>query len=288
MSRKVVSSFSPKLKLNHGDQLAEKQDVLLPFKTGAWIFLFVARVLGFLDHQIANHIFDTTHKQAVVYPSTESDAEFICNCHASFLSPMLHLPITVYRFDRRTKEYRFSHCLRSCVPGNYSPPAILNCSTGMGMLREGLELLKAAMRAPAVVLMHGSRTKVLSASGDEVISILPPTATEVPVIRAYEMLCINIPSCILHYRLRRDGTLVFCIAEEVNCLTCHVPETVCASYLKKHLDARAGYIRKLIRDRRVVVDMGARACVYSLETLHRRRVLVVENNNDDDNAARSI
>ena len=62
-----ASSFSPKLKLNHGDQLAEKHDVLLPFKTGAWIFLFVARVLGFLDHQIAYHIFDTTHKQAFVY-----------------------------------------------------------------------------------------------------------------------------------------------------------------------------------------------------------------------------
>ncbi len=199
---------------------------------------------------------------------------------------MMHLPVTVYRFDRRTKEYRFSHCLRSSVPGN-APPAVLNCSTGMGMLREGLELLKAAMRAPAVVLIHGTRSKALSASGDEIVSM--PPASEVPVIRAYEMLCVNIPSCILHYRLRRDGALVLCVVEEVNCLTCHVPETLCgATYLKKHLAARAEYIRKLMRDRRVVVDMGARACVYSLETLHRRRVLLVSGENEDEIANRSI
>lgn len=186
---------------------------------------------------------------------------------------MMHLPVTVYRFDRRAREYRFSHCLRSSVPGN-APPPVLNCSTGMGMLREGLELLKAAMRAPAVVLIHGTRSKVLSASGDEIASM--PPASEVPVIRTFEMLCVNLPSCILHYRLRRDGALVLagCLAEEVNCLTCHVPESMTASYLKKHLAARAASIRKLIRDRRVVVDMGRRACIYSLETLHRRRVLV--------------
>ena len=141
------------------------------------------------------------------------------------------------------------------------------------MLRESLELLKAAMRAPAVVLVHGGRSKALSASGEEVKSM--PPVSDLPVIRAYEMMCVNIPSCILHYRLRRDGALVLtgCNEEEVNCLTCHVPATICTSYLKKHLAVRAESIRKLIRDRRVVVDMGLRACVYSLETLHRRSVL---------------
>ena len=89
------------------------------------------------------------------------------------------------------------------------------------------------------------------------------------------MTCINVPSSILHYRLRRDGALVLVGGcEEVHCLTCHVPETMCVSYLKRHLAARADSIRKLIRDRRVVVEMGAaRSCVYSLDTLQRRTVL---------------
>ena len=187
----------------------------------------------------------------------------------------MHLPITVYRFDRRAKEYRFSHLLSSRVPQS-APPAVLTCSSGMGMQREGLELLKAAMRAPAVVLICGTRSKALSASGDEVASM--PPASEVPIIRAYEMLCVNIASSILHYRLRRDGALVLVgCSEQVNCLTCHVPETLSGSYLKKHLAVRAEAIRKLIRDRRLVVDMGERLCVYSAETLHRRRVLVGEN-----------
>lgn len=183
----------------------------------------------------------------------------------------MHLPVTVYRYDRRTSEYHFSHCLCSNVPQR-APPSILNCSSGLGMLRESLELLKAAMGAPAVVLVHGTKSKVLNASGDEIFSM--PPVSEAVVIRAYEMMCINIPSSILHYRLRRDGALVLVSCnEDVNCLTCHVPETVSVSYLKKHLAVRAESIRKLIRDRRIVVEMGARSCVYSLDTLHRRRVL---------------
>ena len=79
----------------------------------------------------------------------------------------MRLPVTVYRYDRKAKEYRFSHCLTSLVPGR-PPPAILNCSTGMGVLLEGLELLKAAMRAPAILLINGTRSKALSASGEEV------------------------------------------------------------------------------------------------------------------------
>jgi hypothetical protein len=63
------SSFSQmKLKLNPGEQLAQKHDALRPFKLDAWIiFLFVARVLGFLDDQIVHDILDTTRKQAFVY-----------------------------------------------------------------------------------------------------------------------------------------------------------------------------------------------------------------------------
>jgi hypothetical protein len=183
----------------------------------------------------------------------------------------MRLPITVYVYNRRTKEYCFSHCLVSDVPCS-APPSILNCSTGMGLIRDGLELLKAAMRAPAVVLIKGAHTKVFSASGEEVVSM--PPVFDTPVVHAFEMTCINIASCILHYRLRRDGALVLVgCNEEVNCLTCHVPETVCAVYLKKHLATRASHIRKLIRDRRIVVEMGARSSVYSLDTLHRRRVL---------------
>ena len=198
----------------------------------------------------------------------------------------MHLPITVYLFDRRAKEYRFSHLLQSRVPQS-AAPAVLNCSSGMGMQREGLELLKAAMRAPAVVLIRGARTTTLSASGDEVLSM--PPVSEASVIRAYEMLCVNIASSILHYRLRRDGALVLVgCSEEVNCLTCHVPETLCASYLKKHLAVRAESIRKLIRDRRLVVDMGARLCVYSVETLHRRRVLVGDGENEEGKVGQSI
>ena len=183
----------------------------------------------------------------------------------------MHLPVTVYRLDRRSKEYVFSHCLYCSVPHS-TPPPILNCSSGLGILRDSLELLKAAKRAPAVVLINGSHSRALSASGDEVVSM--PPVSEARVIQTFEMMCVNIPSSILHYRLRRDGALVLVgCNEEVNCLTCHVPATVCSAYLKKHLAVRAESIRKLIRDRRIVVEMGPRVCVYSLDTLRRRRVL---------------
>ena len=182
----------------------------------------------------------------------------------------MFLPVTVYHFDRRAKEYIFSHCLQIKVH-RVAPPVLLNCGTGIMLLLEGLELLKAAMCAPALLLVNGTHTKALNASGDEVKSM--PPSTEVPVVHAYEMMCINIPSYILYYRLRRDGALVLAGCDEQQCLTCHVPRTICASYMMKHLTLRADSIRKLIRDRRVVVEMGPRTCVYSLDTLHRRRVL---------------
>ena len=84
----------------------------------------------------------------------------------------MRLPVTVYHYDRRTKDYRFSHCLTASVPDS-PPPAVLNCGTAMAVLRDGLELLKAAMRAPAVLLINGSRSKALSASGEEVAAMPP-------------------------------------------------------------------------------------------------------------------
>jgi hypothetical protein len=42
------------------------------------------------------------------------------------------------------------------------------------MLGENIELLKAAMQTPAIILRNGVHTKTLSASGDEV-AVLPPT-----------------------------------------------------------------------------------------------------------------
>jgi hypothetical protein len=83
------------------------------------------------------------------------------------------LPITVYAFDRRAKKYMLVDCLQCAVPCA-TPPRVLNCNAGMGLLVENLELLKAAMQTPAIVLRHGTTTKALNASGDEVAT-LPPT-----------------------------------------------------------------------------------------------------------------
>jgi hypothetical protein len=85
----------------------------------------------------------------------------------------VHLPVTVYSFDRRAKLYRLVECLQCAVPC-MTPPKVLTCSAGLGMLGENIELLKAAMQTPAIVLQNGTRTKTLNASGDEV-AVLPPT-----------------------------------------------------------------------------------------------------------------
>jgi len=88
-------------------------------------------------------------------------------------SSSVHLPVTVYSFDRRTKLYRLVECLQCAVPCAL-PPKVLNCSSGLGMLGENMELLKAAMQTPALILHNGTRSKTLNASGDEV-AVLPPT-----------------------------------------------------------------------------------------------------------------
>jgi hypothetical protein len=89
------------------------------------------------------------------------------------LTASVCLPVTVYSFDRRTKKYWLVDCLQCAVPCAH-PPKVLNCGAGLGMLGDNLELLKAAMQTPAVVLHNGTRTKTLNASGDEVAA-LPPT-----------------------------------------------------------------------------------------------------------------
>ena len=85
----------------------------------------------------------------------------------------VHLPITVYAFDRRAKKYYLVDCLQCAVPCAM-PPKVLNCNAGLGMLVDNLELLKAAMQTPAIVLQNGTSVKTLNASGDEVAA-LPPT-----------------------------------------------------------------------------------------------------------------
>jgi hypothetical protein len=87
------------------------------------------------------------------------------------------------------------------------------------------------------------------------------------------MTCLNLATQIIYYRLRSDGALVLIDKDEINCVTCHVPESLNQNLLKAHLNARANSIRKVLRDRRIVVEIGSRTCVYSSETLQRRNVL---------------
>ena len=90
------------------------------------------------------------------------------------------------------------------------------------------------------------------------------------------MSCLNLSTHITHYRLRSDGALVLVDRGEINCVMCHVPETLKQSVVREHLKTRANSIRKILRDRRIVVEMGCRTCVYSSETLQRRNVLTRE------------
>lgn len=110
----------------------------------------------------------------------------------------------------------------------------------------------------------------------------PPLASlshtrRIRIIKAYEMMCLNLATHITHYRLRSDGALVLVDQGEVNCVMCYVPESLPTGpgVVRTHLQSRANSIRKILRDRRIVVEMGVgRTCVYSTETLQRRSVLV--------------
>ena len=96
----------------------------------------------------------------------------------------------------------------------------------------------------------------------------------ISAIKAYEMTCLNLSTHITHYRLRSDGALVLVDNGEINCVTCHVPESLGQEVVRAHLNSRANSIRKVLRDRRIVVEIGSRTCVYSSETLQRRNVLM--------------
>ena len=178
-----------------------------------------------------------------------------------------YLPVPVYTYCRVSSKYEITGCLAYSVP-MHALPAVLNCSTSMAILSENLELLKAAMRAPAVVLVHGTHSKAYCAGGEPLDSMPPMIQSDKLLIRAYEFLCVNLTSQLATYRLRADGELVLSGSGEMNCVTSYIAPTLTMSSLKKYLSIRATSIRKTLRDRRIVVTLDAeRVCVYSLETL---------------------
>ena len=83
----------------------------------------------------------------------------------------LHLPISVYRFDSRTKQYLFQSCMQ-CVVRGAPMPTVLTSSAGQGMMGENLDFLKAVMRAPAIVLCKGARIRKYNTSLEEVVKYL--------------------------------------------------------------------------------------------------------------------
>jgi hypothetical protein len=79
----------------------------------------------------------------------------------------LRLPISVYRYDKKTKQYVFESCVQftvRCAP----MPRVLTSSASQGMMGENMDLLKAVMCAPAVVLCNGTRTRIYNSSFEEV------------------------------------------------------------------------------------------------------------------------
>lgn len=93
----------------------------------------------------------------------------------------LRLPISLYRFDTRSKQYVFQSCVQfvvRCAP----MPGVLTSSASQGMLSENMELLKAVMCAPAVVLYKGTKAKIFNASCEEVRTPItsPSPSTNTP------------------------------------------------------------------------------------------------------------
>jgi hypothetical protein len=161
-------------------------------------------------------------------------------------------------------------------------PSVLNCSSSMGLLSENLFLLKAAMRAPAVVLVNGTHSKAFCAGGDPLDTLPPMSRADGLIIRTFEMTCVNLTSQLATYRLRADGELVLSGIGEMNCITTYVAPTVNMSSLKKYLKLRADAIRKTLRDRRIVVTLSPeRVRVYSLETLLPKGVVVTKDANSN-------
>ena len=183
------------------------------------------------------------------------------------------LPVPVYLYSSASHHYKLSGCLAYSVP-MHTLPSILNCSTSMGIISDNLSLLKAAMRAPAVVLVNGTLSKAYCAGGEPLESIPPMTKADNLIITTYEMTCVNLTSQLATYRLRADGELVLSGIGEMNCITTYVAPTLTPNALPKYLKIRSGAIRKTLRDRRAVVTIGPdRMRVYSLETMLPKGVI---------------
>jgi hypothetical protein len=179
----------------------------------------------------------------------------------------LALPVSVYAHNSSRHRYELSGCCVYSVPVR-ELPTVLNCSTSMSVLSDNIELLKQAMRAPAIVLVNGAQAKAYTASGEQLDSVPPMVKDDSRIIRTYEMTCMNLSSQLVTYRLRGDGILVLSGCGEMNCITCYVCPTLTMATLKKNLSLRASALRKTLRDRRLVVALGSgHVCVYSLETL---------------------
>jgi hypothetical protein len=153
---------------------------------------------------------------------------------------------------------------------------VLNCSTSMGVLGDNIELMKAAMRAPAILLIHGTQSRAYCASGDQLGSVPMMVQDDDRTIRTDEMLCINLSPQLVTYRLRGDGIMRLSGCNELNCTTCYVCPHLTIGTLKKNLRIRFNALRKTLRDRRLVVAGGSeRVCVYSLETMLPKSCLMM-------------
>lgn len=86
-------------------------------------------------------------------------------------------------------------------------------------------------------------------------------------MKAFELSYLNLSTQIAHYRLRNDGALVLTDTSRLQCAMCYIPDHLDLEYLRKHLQSRRNVLRKLLRDRRIMVDIKGRMSVYSCETL---------------------
>ena len=102
------------------------------------------------------------------------------------------------------------------------------------------------------------------------VHTLPPTEP-IRVIKAYELPYLNLSTQIAHYKLRNDGSLRLVDMGRVHCTMCHIPEHMDLDDIRVHLCDRAYAIRKLLRDRKIVVEVGDTASVFSCETLRCKK-----------------
>lgn len=98
------------------------------------------------------------------------------------------------------------------------------------------------------------------------VPVLPPTEPA-RVVRAYELQYLHLSTQIAHYRLRRDGVLALVDTGRMHCAMCYIPETMALDYMRAYLRCRTLSIRKMLRDRRIVVEVGERVSVFECETL---------------------